>query len=171
MSDLIADIQNGSLWEEVYSVSKVADPVSEITFKPIPEIVVPFPITSRLIIVFADSEGAPLSWHSAGWLSRYITTGVTVGGTYSTKLGYSRRCLLRKFIMIDWDTYGQTPRYSFIPHKWLQQISLRFWQFTGNVTNEELERIDLARISLARIETALTFIAQRDQVTTYNVDL
>lgn len=167
----IADIQNSSLWEDVYSVSKTAEYRNSVMFTPIPEIVVPFPIESQLSLVYTESANAPDHWYSSGWLSRYVATGVSFGGVQNTKLGYSKRCLLRKLVLVDWDTYGQIPRFVFKPHKWLDQITFHIWQFKGQLSNEELERIDVARISLARLETAVTFLAQRDQITTYNVEL
>src|SRR5581483_928237 len=98
----IADIQNSSLWEDVYSVRKVAEYTSSVFFKPIDELVVPFPITSQLTLVHTDCNSAPPHWYSSGWLSRYVATGVTVGGSQTTKLGYSKRCFLRKLVLIDW---------------------------------------------------------------------
>lgn len=168
MSDLIADIQNSSLWEDVYSVSKDAESVSSVMFRPMDEIVIPFNITSKLVVVYTSCRDAPPSWHSSGWLSQYAATGVTVGGVQNTRVGFSRRCFLDKLILANLENYGQSLRLVFQPHKWLHQISFHIWQFTGSVSNHELEKLDLVRIDLSRIELALKTVVLAGE---YNVTL
>lgn len=157
---LTADIQNSSLWEDLYYTTVDAEGSSPYVFRPIPPITVPYSLNSRLIVALADSTTKRESWYSAGYLSREVSAGVTVGNNYNTKSDYSRRLLLGQPILILFNTLSENYKLSFSPHKWLSNISLHIWKYNGTIQDSLQEEVDLARIDILRTEKKINLLIQ-----------
>jgi hypothetical protein len=161
----IADVQNSALWEQVFSVQQSAQ-LNHGTFTPIPEIIIPTTISSPLVICWAGSSNAPFTWHSAGYISKYISSGVFVGGNQNTKVDFSRRILLNQPMMVEFAWFGESYGLIFRPHKWLQNIEFQVWMFTGQLTSDTDEQLEAARVDILRIEEEVKLITRQTYTVT-----
>lgn len=156
-----ADLQNANNWELVFNITKDAEYTSTATHKAIPEIVVPTYLSSSLIATFAESNNVSPSWYTAGYLTRFISIGLTVGNNQNTKIGISKRVPLREASVIQFDTFNENYKLVFRPYKGLDNVSFTLWKYIGEIVDSTEDQIDLARIDVLRLEKKINIILQQ----------
>jgi hypothetical protein len=164
------DLQNGDNWEDLYSSSHSITQTGPRSYIPIGEIQIPVLFEKPILAFYCESPSAPAHWVQAGWLNQKVRVGFTVGGAADGNRQNGRLMLLKKIMLVEWESLGGSYQVSFTPKKYLDDITLRIWQYTGPIVDSLEEQVDLTRIDLLRIEKQLQFVAQRDVVTTYEVE-
>lgn len=165
------DLANASLWEQVHSVNVNAEYTSQAVYKPIEPIVIPVQLSAHLVATFTDSNNAPPTWYSAGFMQKEISIGIFVGSNQNTRYGYSRRVPLRKAQVTMWENFGENYKLTFRPHKWFDNMSFSVWQYTGEIPEISTAQFDALRIDLLRVEQTIQFIANRDVPTEYDITI
>jgi len=160
-------LQNGDNWDEVYSASRSIVRTGPLSYIPIGEIAIPILFEKPILAFYCESPSSPAHWKSAGWLNQKIRLGFTVGGAADGNRNSGRLMLLKQIMLIEWTGLGGSYQVSFTPKRYLDDISLRIWQYTGPVIDSVEEKVDLTRVDLLRVEKQIQFIAQRDVTTTY----
>lgn len=153
MSQLF-DFSNAANWEQVFFTSKSADQPSTNRFVPIPEMDASglFPLNASIIATYATCSTAKSTWNTAGWLYQNVRAGIADGGSYNTSVFGSRRVPLGRVQIHFWDRQIKDYKLTFKVPKWIYQISLTIWQYTGPIIDENQEAIDLTRIDILRTE-------------------
>lgn len=148
------DFSNAANWEQISFTSRTADEPSINRFIPIPELDVSgaFPLNSPIIATYATCSTAKPTWNTAGWLYQHIRAGIADGGNYGASVYGSRRVPLSRVQIHFWDKSIKDYQLRFKCPKWIYQISLTIWQYTGPILNSSEEAIDLARIDILRTE-------------------
>lgn len=148
------DFANAANWEQVSYTQRFASQPSYGTFTPIPEVDVTGlePLNSPIIATYAESGTAKATWHTAGWLYQRVRIGIAVGGQPDANTSGSRRVPLAAAQIHFWNRSMKNYQLLFKIPKWITQISLTVWQYTGPISDPELEAIDLARIDILRTE-------------------
>lgn len=148
------DLGNAANWEQIHYSSRQVSFINNYLFNPLSEIDVTGGVLldTSLIATFADSSSARPTWKTAGWLHQKIRIGIVIGGGLDAEAQNSSRVMLGRtkvhFFKKNVRNYG----LSFVAPKWMQQLSLTVWKYTGAYANPELEAIDLARIDILRTE-------------------
>ena len=147
------DFGNSANWEQFYSASHSAIWGTSYSFQPIPEFNATglFPLNSPIIASHATCLTAKPTWNTAGWLYQKVRTGLLVGGLPDGIQG-SRRIPLNRIQIHFWDKRMKDYQLSFKTPKWISEISLTLWQYTGPISEPDLELIELARIDILRTE-------------------
>lgn len=153
-----ADLQNSANWDLAYSVNKEAEKVGGFSVKRIPDIVLPTYVNSKIIATYTDSDAAPLSWKTSGYVQKEISIGITVGNNQNTKFEFSRKIPLRKAASFSLPGYGENYKLVFSPHKWFLDISLSVWVYTGDLSDDLIQQLELVRIDLLRVEKKLDIL-------------
>lgn len=163
------DLQNSSLWEETYSTSVVADRLPTRKIIPIPEITVPILFEKPIIAVRVTSLTANITFKSCGWLAKRIATGVTVGNNLNNRFDYSRRLFLDAPSVIDWKNFGESYKLTFQPYSKFDQITLRIWQYIGDIPEFNAQQFEALRIDVLRLEKKVELLVNRDIPLEYTV--
>jgi len=164
------DLSNAENWEDVYSTSQAITQLGPRSYVPLSEIQVPILLTKPILAVYCESPSAPPHWKRAGWLNQQIRVGITVGGGQEGNRQKGYLLLLKKIMVIEWEPFAEAYQVSFTPQRYLDDISLRIWEYTGPITQSLDEKIDLTRIDVLRLEKQVQFIASRDVETNYRVE-
>lgn len=148
------DFANAANWEQISYTLRFAENPSSGFFVPIPEANVtgPFPLNSPIIASHATSASAKPTWNTAGWLYQNVRTGILVGGLPDAAVQGSRRVPLGRVQIHFWDRKMKNYQLSFKTPKWITQMALTLWQYTGPISEPDLEAIDLTRIDILRTE-------------------
>jgi hypothetical protein len=165
----VLDLQNSSLWEEVYSTSAEATYVGAVRTKPVPEIAVPVLFNSPIVAVRVTTT-TQNTYRTCGWLAKRIAAGISIGNKLENRFDYSRRLFLDTPSVIDWKSFGESYKLTFQPYRNFDQITLRLWQYIGDIPEFDSQQIEALRIDVLRLEKTLQFVADRDVLTTYDVD-
>lgn len=148
------DFANSANWEQTFYVNRDAERPTANTFIPIPELDVSgvFPLNASIIATYATCSTAKPTWNTAGWLYQHIRAGIADGGNYGASVYGSRRVPLRRIQIHFWDREIKDYQLRFKCPKWIYQISLTIWQYTGPIIEPSQEAINLARIDILRTE-------------------
>lgn len=148
------DFANAANWEQASYTLRYAVQPTLNSFVPIPEMDVtgPFPLSSSIIATYAESSAVKPTWNTAGWLYQHIRAGIADGGNYGASVYGSRRVPLNKIQIHFWDKSIKDYQLRFKCPKWIKQISLTIWQYTGSIIDTVEESVDLARIDILRTE-------------------
>lgn len=148
------DLANAANWEQFYHGSRSAEFIDAFHFRPLPEIGVDGGTLrdSRIIASFATSANAKPTWKAAGWLFQKIRVGVTVGGGLDAVAANRRMVLLKKVQLHFWSPEITSYGLDFFAFRWLQQLDLTLWEYTGPIVDLTQEAIDLTRIDILRTE-------------------
>lgn len=155
---LTADLQNTSLWEQVYYTTVNGNRLSQAIIEPIPDLIIPTYLSSNLIAVYSESNNAPIKWRTSGWLTRYISVGLSVGNNQNTKIGYSERVPLNNTKVIQFNGLGENYKLVYTPYKKFTNISFGIWKYTGEITETLQQQLDLARIDVLRTERKIDLL-------------
>lgn len=148
------DLANAANWEQFYYGSRTAEFTDATHFRPLPEISVDGGTlqSAQIIASFATSANAKPTWKAAGWLFQKIRVGVTVGGGLDAVAANRRMVILNKIQLHFWRDDVSTYGLDFFTFRWLQQLDLTLWEYTGPIINLTQEAVDLARIDILRTE-------------------
>lgn len=148
------DFANAANWVQASYTSRNAEQPTANTFIPIPELDVsgPFPLNAPIIATYATCSTARPTWNTAGWLYQHIRAGIADGGNYGASVYGSRRVPLSRIQIHFWEREIKDYQLRFKCPKWIYQISLTIWQYTGPIIEPTQETIDLARIDILRTE-------------------
>lgn len=148
------DLANAANWEQFYFGSRTAEFIDALHFRPLPEIGVDGGTlrSARIIASFATSANAKPTWKAAGWLFQKIRVGVTVGGNLDAVAESRRTVLLNKIQLHFWREEISSYGLDFFTFRWLQQLNLTLWEYTGPIIDLTQEAVDLARIDILRTE-------------------
>ena len=97
MATQLLDLNNKNNWQPLFSTSLTAVYIGDSTtrhYRLFP-VSVPFLVQSRILAVSTDSTTAKDWWITAGWISRRIATGLTVGGTPNVRASETQRLIFR----------------------------------------------------------------------------
>ena len=120
----IPGIGNSANWDLFWNFSASAGGI------PIPDQVSPLVASGSLIAVYADSEKAKNTWHTAGYLSQRIHAGLKVSPFYDLQLA-GRVVYLRRVQLIDFKEYAEEYELRFSVVRWLRQVQVSVWIFRG----------------------------------------
>ncbi len=148
------DLANSANWQQFYFSSRSAEFIDNFHFRSLPEIGVDGGTlhSSRIIASFATSANAKPTWKAAGWLFQKIRVGVTVGGNLDAVAESRRTVLLNKVQLHFWRDEISSYGLDFFTFRWLQQLNLTLWEYTGPIEDSIQQALDLARIDILRTE-------------------
>jgi hypothetical protein len=138
MSNPVLQFGDASYWTSVYSNTFVAEPGPDsFHHKPMKELLIPIIFNRHIIAIDATSDSALESWYTAGLLKQYIRTGIVVGGrtdsVHETRKIYLKNIQVIYFKKIIKELTQTEIDYTigFVVPRWLKDITLTFWQYTG----------------------------------------
>jgi len=152
MSSPLYQLGNPDYWQSVYNTTVVAEPGADSFHHiPIKEISIPVVFDRHIIAVVATSDSALESWYTAGLLKQYVRSGLVVGGLHDS-VNDTQRIFLKQIQIVYFrkilsaDTHNEIS-YSlgFVVPRWIKDISLQFWEYTGlekDSTEEAIDRLD-----------------------------
>lgn len=151
------DLANSANWEKIHQSSREVVFTTPYKFRPLEEIDVsgPLLLNSPIIASYSTCSSAKPTWNTGGWLYQNIRIGVGIGGLPDASATNSRRVPLNKVQLHFWNRNLKNYQLSFKAPKWVQEISLILWQYTGPFKDLDLEAIDLARIDILRTEAKI----------------
>lgn len=148
------DFANAANWERFYAATHSVDWQTASAYKPIPDLDVtgPFPLNARVIASFATGGLVKPTWKTAGWLYQEVRTGVLVGGLPDAVSQPAARIPLDRVQLHFWQRAHKNYQLRYVVPKWFHTLSIQLWQYTGPITEPDLELIELARIDILRTE-------------------
>jgi hypothetical protein len=118
---------------------------------PIQEISIPLIFNRHIIAIYAESATALGSWYTAGLLKQYVRSGLTVGGV-TDSINHTQRIFLKQIQIIyfrkiiNLDTHNEIDfTLGFVVPRWLKDISISIWQYTGleqDTTENAIAEVD-----------------------------
>lgn len=156
---LVINLNDPSLWNVVWEFNIVATPISadnpEGSYIRIPEQNCPILLHNSLLAVYANNDAAKPGWFSAGYMTQKINLPLTVGGQ-PTSYGASRRIVLNRTQIVPFLDVGvEDFAISFLCHRWHRKIQLVVWEYTGEVSTQELVAIASVNQQLDVIESKI----------------
>ncbi len=166
MGNLVLNLSDSANWEQFYSTSVDAvttDNGSKYT--PIPEIVIPSLVYSRIIAVYVNCANAKPTWHFAGFINQKINLGITVGSLPDSDAVSKRKLYLNRISLIIFPKFLNRisliifPKLvtnysvSFEVPRWFQQASIILWQYTGSESDSTEDLINQLQGDVSRIES------------------
>lgn len=169
MSDLDLNLNELGNWQLVYNRRHMGDERARRIRAPLIEpIQLPTTIASRILCVSATYIQAPPTWKIAGWFYQenrvplddsVVFPGVT--GTGFTTLDTAKRSIeLNQMQLLTFPRYATEQIYRFAPARWIPQITLGVWAYTGPITNQIIENLETIKVDLVRVETKLNQLLQ-----------
>lgn len=164
MSNLSLDLANSTNWEQIHYSSRSVEFTSSTNYKPLEDIQVnPLLMSSPIVATFANTSDqyAKPSWYTAGWMYQLIQTGIQ--GSTASASEVSTRSLRVPLNRIKLHILGNN--YSnyglvFKSIKWVRQLSLTAWAYTGEYATSLEEKVDLTRIDVLRVEAMVKNLQQ-----------
>lgn len=153
MSDLILDLANSQNWEQVYTVSAIANRPTPTGYQPIGAIPIPVLMDSPIVACYAENPNARPTWYRAGSLIQRIRIGVLVGGQADTESFSARRVYLKQVSLAIFPTLQAQYELVFRPVFWHDRMDLTLWKYTGPRSDSTIQA--LGQI-LGRVESANT---------------
>lgn len=142
------------LWTENFEVARPAPN----RYTPIPPWTVPVQFDQPVFAISTSSFNALPRWQTAGWISQKINTGIIVDGTPDAEIN-NQRVFLNRLNLFEMPL-NLASSYSIIYRfpRWIADLSLSIWQYTGNYEeDDEIKRI------LRRIEQKVEDISDYGQ--------
>lgn len=164
------DFGNSSLWNLVYQTQLKTTSTTILRNTPIGVADLPVILHSPLIAIYTSSDTAKETWRSAGYMNQKVLTGITVSNTNDADYGDSHRLLLRqvKVFLLPWlNTYS----LRFTAHKWLRDVSLKLWEYTGEIKRPNLGQIDNLRIDVLRVEAQVQQVIRMQMQDIFDIDV
>lgn len=148
------DFANAANWDLIFSDSRNALSFTPGSFIPIPEFNVTgaFPLNTPIIASYATCSTAKPTWNTAGWLYQNVQSGLSIGGLADASIQGSKRVPLSRIQIHFWEKRMKNYQLTFKVPKWIYQISLKLWQYTGPIAEPDLDAIELTRIDVLRTE-------------------
>ena len=148
------DFANAANWQQISYTQRFASQPSYGHFTPIPEQDVTglSPLNSPIIATYAESGTAKATWHTAGWLYQRVRIGVAIGGLPDANVSGNRRVPLAAVQIHFWNRSMKNYQLLFKIPKWINQIAITCWEYTGPIGDLQIEAINLARIDILRTE-------------------
>lgn len=148
------DLNSSLSWEQIHFSSRDAPLINPYTFQPLDAIPVDGGIlrNAPIIATYAQSTQAKPHWRAAGYINQTISTGIALGGSQDTEytVGYfvALNRIKLHFLNPALGNYG----LKFYCKKYLRNISITVWQYTGAYTETLQQEIQVNRIIIRRIE-------------------
>lgn len=141
----ILELGNPNNWESAWTDSKSAAQGARGAYIPIGEMVIPLIFSDHITAVLVESSTAKPSWNFAGFLNQKVRLGLTVGGGLDSYYSLKRKAWLRRITLIRYERLTNDYGLSFEPPKWITQVSIQIWVYTGIETDtitQQLNRIE-----------------------------
>lgn len=148
------ELSTSTNWQDAYSASASATylPGSTTSHERIPPIEVPLLFDSHVLAVYPDSTTAKDWWITAGWVSRRIQTGITIGGSPDVRATESQKLIFREINLIIYPNITSTYSLVIDAPYWFDQLSISVWEYIGPVSYSNETLIIDQNIQLDRIE-------------------
>lgn len=160
MGTPILELSNAENWLLVGSVNKVVEPGNSSEFYyPFDEITLPFLLDSNIFAILVDSPSKKPTWHFAGTLYVKGFLGLTaIDGLPEASLIERQKLWLGEMRLFKIPRL--VPNYSItvVPPKWLTQIDIYCWQYTGVDDDSTEVKIDRLQESVNQIGARLNEI-------------
>jgi hypothetical protein len=151
----VLQLSNTANWFLSYPPTQtVASQPTPGRFNSIPEITIPILFHNHIIAVLIQSETAQPNWHYAGLLNQKLQLGLSLGqsnGQPETDAVEARRLYLNKTKLLRFEDLSSTFGLTFLPAKWLGDVRITIWEYTGPVPENQYEQIE-------RVEQKIDFI-------------
>jgi hypothetical protein len=139
---LIINLNDPNLWVPVWefdiSAQTLGSGGENDSYIRIPEQTCPVSLQSSVVAIYTNNSLAKPGWFSAGYLKQSIRLPLVVGGNF-TSYGTSRRVILGKTQIISFLDVGVADySISFLCHRWHRKMQLVAWEYTGQVSTQEL---------------------------------
>lgn len=118
---------------------KLATPIE--AYNPIPPIVISTLVDVPTVACYTETEDAPASWISGGWLGANIVSGLTLGGNSDIEIG--RYSLKRsKINLLRFPQLSSAYALTLYPPKWFKSITYTVWAYIGPGTADIEGKLD-----------------------------
>lgn len=158
MSSPVLQLGNANNWESHYSGSFEAARItvnSRDIYLPILEVEVPITFDKNVLAVYAASATAKPNWSFAGYASQRIRTGLIVGGSHDS-VAARKSIWLNEINLLFFDQLASSYSLSIKPAKWLHDISINIWQYTGNQSDTVTDLLQTIHTTTNQILAELT---------------
>lgn len=158
MADLILDLGNSANWQQVDARSLAVTEEEEFRYRPIPGFTVGHLFTSRVTAIATAAPPGTYKphWWYAGRVVRVADLGFSpmLGAAIPTELGFQPAQLNAAKLLI-WGGEVETYRLKFQPPWWLRRLDFEVFEYTGPVSREEIEQLQVVQINQLRIEAKI----------------
>lgn len=143
---IIANLQDGNLWEPAWNDSFAVTPVPGTSnVYPIGTIAIPVLTSNQVIGLYIGSNDSPPNWKYAGMLRQVVSTGLVVGGLANAQFSQHKVYLNRINIIDLPKATTDSALYLDVPY-WIPDISLNLFEFTGSVVNRENSNVKVVNV-------------------------
>lgn len=128
------NFSNGANWELMYTNTYNVQVVTEtpFTYYPISRIIIPVQFRSKYLAVYSNSNTKKPNWFSVGYAEQKVITGITAGGNPDSIINGKHYLAFDEIRVLEMEQVTTTYALSIYIHKWIKNVSLTFWQYTGD---------------------------------------